>query len=875
VEVDKVPLGICLAKAVNHQQCLKPLLILFDSGASHTWINRRALPKGCVPTKVDGVRSSTLAGTLESCLKVTMNHVVFPEFFKSRFISEVEAFVFNTGCRYDAIVGRDVLQEMGLVLDFKTSSLKWDDCIVAMRPYPPEDEGITAAQQLYYSLLEEDIEECDCGCDDTVCSDSGSEASHIDVNVLDDDLFGSDIGNDHAQDDEQDPEAEAARLGYKSKTILPSKYEGATIEEVMSKCTHLSLDKQNELAAVLKKYPTLFSPTLGLYPHEQIHLDIQDNAEPHQSKAYTIPKNHDEVFKAELDRLVKIGVLEPTGRQEWISGTFVIPKKDGRVRWISDFRALNKALKRKVYPLPVIGDILKRRSNYAYLTKIDLSLCYYTYELDDESKDLCTIATPYGLFRYCRLPMGISVAPDIAQEMIEKTLQGIEDTEKYIDDVATFSSDWHSHLSTIDRICGALQSSGYRVNPLKCEWAIKETDFLGHWFTPNGVKPLQKKIDSIIAMQAPTNLKELRSFIGLVNYYRDMWPKRAHTLAPLTQLTGAKTFTWGPEQEQAFKAMKAIVATDALLHWPNHNLPFDIETDASDYQLGAVIKQNGRPVAYYSRKLNSAQKNYTTIEKELLAIVETLREFRHTLLGARIRVYTDHKNLTYKLSKYSTQRVLRWRLLLEEYGPTFLYKTGETNFIADALSRVPTSRLERESFPNKLEDSITSVYATHTSEPRLATWLLSLTQSVYSPTDHGDLAECLSHYPKDAFLETPAFDTEKGFPFHFGTIQRYQEASPELQNLVKAMPVSMRPNNNNAVGHRPVSPTLKSYDDRQAPPGRHRRVSMRPKYSKQAPPERYYRIPMGQYQIIYRSLNGEDKIVSTKELLPKVIQILS
>jgi len=142
-----------------------------------------------------------------------------------------------------------------------------------------------------------------------------------------------------------------------------------------------------------------------------------------------------------------------------------------------------------------------------------------------------------------------------------------------------------------------------------------------------------------------------------------------------------------------------------------------------------------------------------------------------------------------------------------------------------------------------------------TPEPRLAIWLFRLTQSVYSPTDHGDLAECFSLSPKDACLEL--------------------SKSPELQNLVKAMPVSMRPNNNNAVGHRPVSPTLKSYDDRQAPPGRHRRVSMRPKYSKQAPPERYYRIPMGQYQIIYCSLNGKDKIVSTKELLPKVIQILS
>lgn len=723
---DYVPIVLASCAAIQGQIArTKPFVCLLDSGAKSSWISHNVLPKGVNPRTVEATRNSTLAGVFTSKLEVHLQQVKLPEFSRSHKYDSLTAKVFHSQCGYDAILGRDFLNESGIKLDFEEKTVTWVDVsqpLVCKNSITTFKDVHDLRDTLYHDLYDE-----------------------IDGLFDDDDLFQS-----------SNPETgESDNSGYKSKNIKPSLYAEFDVRDVAQGCKHLSQDQRNELESLLLQFPKLFSGKLGHYPHEKVHLDVDPNATPKHQRAYPVPHRNKEVFKGELDRLCEIGVLEKTGRSEWASPTFITPKKDGRVRWVSDFRALNKVIKRKQYPLPRIADIFARRCGYAFFTKLDISMQYYTFELDDESKDLCTIATPFGLYRYKRLPMGISQSPDVAQEIMEKTLADIADTEVYVDDVGCWNGSWQEHLATLRRVLQRLEDNGFTINPLKCEWGVKETDFLGHWLTPYGIKPWRKKVDAIIRMERPTNLKELRSFLGMVTYYRDMWPKRSHILAPLTDLTGATKFAWSDKCQKAFERMKAVVAQEALLHFPDHNLPFDIESDSSDYQLGAVIKQNGHPVAYYTRKLNSAQRNYTTIEKELLSIVETFKTFRTMLLGARITVHSDHRNLTHELTAFTSQRVLRWRLLLEEFNPTFHHVPGATNKLADALSRVPTGATSSEGKPpSPSNDRDQDGYCMLKDDP--------------------SLADCLLVYPE--------FDETGRHPFHFGTIREYQQNDNEWRN---------------------------------------------------------------------------------------------
>ena len=197
-------------------------------------------------------------------------------------------------------------------------------------------------------------------------------------------------------------------------------------------------------------------------------------------------------------------------------------------------------VKRRVYPLPRIADILRKRTGYQFFSKLDIKSQFFAFELDEESKDLCVIVTPFGKFRFNRLPMGLKQSPDFAQEVMEDILRGLNECDCYMDDVGAFDDTWDKHMRTLDRVLQRLQDNGFTVNPHKCEWGVQETDWLGYWLTPNGLKPWKKRIDAILHLERPQTVREVRAFIGAVTYYRDMFPRRSHVLTPLTELTSNK-----------------------------------------------------------------------------------------------------------------------------------------------------------------------------------------------------------------------------------------------------------------------------------------------------------------------------------------------
>ena len=614
----------------------KPELVtikaLMDSGASESLITEKYLKKLRM-RKSQGppVTWTTPAGEMQTQAKVKAQFTL-PELQSKRLI-EWRFHVTKDMGAYDMIIGRDILSFLGVDISFSNQVVTWDG---AEMPFKPRQATPQTAFHIQEGMAISDATE-------------------------------------------------------RIKTILDAKYEAADLEKVCTAQDQLNLGQQQKLLTLLNKYADLFDGTLGKWNHDPIELELKPDAQPYHARPYPIPRCHADTLKMEIDRLCQVGVLKRVNRSEWAAPSFIIPKKDGTVRFINDFRELNKRIRRRPYPIPNIQDMLLNLEGFQYATSLDLNMGYYHIELSPQSKQLCTLVFPFGKYEMQRLPMGLCNSPDIFQEKMSELMQDLDFVRTYIDDLLVLTKgSYEDHLEKLERVLVRLKNAGLKVNAKKSFFAREELEYLGYWITREGIKPLPDKVKAILKIDTPRNRKELRSFIGIVNYYRDMWIKRSHVLAPLAGLTSSKAkWQWGPQQQAAFDMAKRIIAKEVMLAYPDFNKPFVIHTDASHYQLGAVISQDGKPVAFYSRKLNPAQTRYTTTERELLSIVETLKEYRNILLGQQIEVFTDHKNLVYKT--FNTERVMRWRLIIEEFGPKLTYIKGENNIVADALSRMRLS----------------------------------------------------------------------------------------------------------------------------------------------------------------------------------------
>ena len=325
---------------------------------------------------------------------------------------------------------------------------------------------------------------------------------------------------------------------------------------------------KEKLLALLKKYKTLFDGTLGRWKGSPYKINTKEGAMSHHERPFPVPKIHELTLKSDIDRLVRAGILRKVNRSEWAAPTFIIPKKDGTVRFISDFRELNRRIRRTPYPIPKIQDLLLKLEGFKYGTALDLNMGYYHIELSSESKELCTIKTQWRKCEYQRLPMGLCNSPDIFQEKMSELLTGLDTVRVYIDDILHVTKgSFDDHLQKLDTIFSRLESVGLKVNFDKSNFATNSLDYLGYHITRTDITPIPKNIEAIRAIKTPKTRKQLRSFLGMINFYRDMWSQRASLLAPLSALTSVNVkFIWKEEHQKSFEAIKGFLSEKCCVH---------------------------------------------------------------------------------------------------------------------------------------------------------------------------------------------------------------------------------------------------------------------------------------------------------------------
>jgi transposase InsO family protein len=457
----------------------------------------------------------------------------------------------------------------------------------------------------------------------------------------------------------------------------------------------------NELC---NKFSNLFSEGLGKSTNFKAHFHVKQDSVPKFFKPRPVPFAKREKVKQELERLVQAGVLTPVQTSDWAAPIVVVDKPNGDVRICGDYKVTaNKCLNIEQYPLPRPEELFHQLRNGKHFTKIDLSDAYFQIELDDESKQYTVINTQNGLYQYNRLSFGIASAPAIFQRYLEQITSGLSGCANFLDDIIVTGETTEEHLQTLERLFERLEQNGLKCNKSKCAFFQSEVEYLGHIISEHGLRPSNSGIEAIKQLPRPKDLQQLQSFLGKINYYNKFIPNFSQLSAPLNMLRKKDVpFTWSDAQEKVFiKLKQEIIDTTKLVHF-DQTRPLVLATDASAYGIGAVLSHrypdgSEKPIAFASKTLTSAERNYSQIEKEGLAIIFGVRKFNQYLYGIAkpFELQTDHKPLVSIFSPdkglpaFAMQRLQRWAIILMAYNFVIKYRPTEKHGNADALSRLP------------------------------------------------------------------------------------------------------------------------------------------------------------------------------------------
>uniref|UniRef100_A0A8C2BR64 Gypsy retrotransposon integrase-like protein 1 n=1 Tax=Cyprinus carpio TaxID=7962 RepID=A0A8C2BR64_CYPCA len=457
---------------------------------------------------------------------------------------------------------------------------------------------------------------------------------------------------------------------------------------------HLSPSQLTDLTKLQAEFADVFSPLPGRTNLIQHHIETEPGVVV-RSRPYRLPEHKKKVVQAELGAMLEMGVIEESN-SNWASPIVLVPKTDGSVRFCVDYRKVNAVSKFDAYPMPRVDELLDRLGTARFYSTLDLTKGYWQIPLSPLSKEKTAFTTPFGLHQFVTLPFGLFGAPATFQRLMDKILRPhAAYAAAYLDDIIIFSNDWQRHMQHLRAVLRSLRGAGLTANPKKCAIGRVEVRYLGFHLGHGQVRPQIDKTAAVATCPRPKTKKEVRQFLGLAGYYRRFIPNYSDLTSPLTDLTKKEvpdTVQWTEPCQQAFTQVKAALCGGPLLHSPDFSLPFLLQTDASDWGLGAVLSQEiegeERPVLYISRKLSKREAKYSTIEKECLAIRWAVLTLRYYLLGREFTLCSDHAPLQWlHRMKDTNARITRWYLALQPFKFKVIHRPGVQMAVADFLSR--------------------------------------------------------------------------------------------------------------------------------------------------------------------------------------------
>lgn len=499
----------------------------------------------------------------------------------------------------------------------------------------------------------------------------------------------------------------------------------------LASCVELGLIKKHDIdTAEISCKNTFIDKNIDLFEgtgtfNTTCSIKIDENVEPIVKPPRRIPETVKAKLKEKLCILEKDGIISKVESPEgWVNNLVIVEKTDGSIRVCLDPQDLNKVIKREYHLIPTVEELVPKLCNKSIYTVFDLKDGFYQIKLDDKSSELCKFNSPFGCYKFNRLPFGISVAPEIFQKYNEKNFGDIPGVVIYFDDMLICADNEKEHDVILNKVVERARKLNVKFNPKKLQYRVNEVKYLGFVFNKCGMKPDPEHVKAIMSLEAPSNKKELQRILGMVNYLRKFIPNMSEVTAPLRELLKTSVhFDWLSVHNKALDELKNRISKAPILGNFNSNKEITLQCDSSKSGLGCCLLQDGQPVSFASRALSEAEQNYAQIEKEYLSIVFATKKFHNFIYGKKVIVHTDHKPLVSihkkDVVKVMSSRLQRMKLKLLKYDLNVMYVPGKYMYVADLLSRSYINECDEDDFLREIVHCVKAIRHIQVTDSKL------------------------------------------------------------------------------------------------------------------------------------------------------------